>query len=100
MMKRLHTRHGSSAVIARLAIPFAALWLGASLIGVLHHHPGGTVDPSCATCSASVASATTVPVIAAPAGPEPRPSTVVLLAESRPAHPAILRASSRAPPSA
>lgn len=99
-MKHLYTRHRSSAIVAWLAIPFAVLLLGAGIIGVLHHHRGGAVDSSCAICAASVTSATTVPIIAAPAGPELRQGAVVLPAASRPAHAPIRRASTRAPPTA
>ncbi len=97
-MKQRYKRNGSSAIVAWLAIPLAMVLCAAGIIGVVHHHSGGTVDAACAICSASVAPATTVPVVAAPAGPELRLGTVALPAETQLASAAVHRASSRAPP--
>ena len=99
-LKCFDRRNGPNAIVAWLAFPFALLLLGAGVVGALHHHAGGAIDTACAVCSASTASATTVPVDAAPLGPELRPEALVLPAESRPAFLAVRRASSRAPPTA
>jgi hypothetical protein len=88
----------SRAVIAMLAIPLAALLIGAGVLGALHHHAGGARDANCALCTASANTPTTVPAAVVPSAPQLQAGTIVLPAQQATACNAGRWASSRAPP--